>query len=122
MSQLEDWIRDAMRQNEEEEAGSPPLSTELTNHFLQRSRWVAGFAWMKMVGTMTISTVAAIVFFTLDTTQAQIACAAVFLVGFIGFGIWWLWYWMVLNRNATLREIKRVELQLAELRDMARAS
>jgi hypothetical protein len=34
----------------------------------------------------------------------------------MGFAMWWIWYWMVLNRNAALREMKRVELQLAELR------
>jgi len=71
---------------------------------------------MKMVGTMTVALVSGFAFFFVESTQAQIACALMLLVGFTGFGVWWLWYWMVLNRNATLREIKRLELQLAELR------
>jgi len=37
MSQLEDWIRDAMREGETDAAGEQPLTLELTNHFLRRS-------------------------------------------------------------------------------------
>ena len=35
--------------------------------------------------------------------------------------MWWIWYWMFLNRNAALREIKRLELQIAEVRSWTAA-
>lgn len=116
MSQLEDLVRDALRSNETDPASELPLGTQLTDHFLRRSRWVAGFAWMKMGGLILIGVVSAILFFFAETTRAQIAYAAVFLFGFNGFACWWLWYWMAINRNAALRELKRIELQLAEMR------
>jgi len=114
MSQLEDWIRDALRASGDE-PDDEPLSSELANRFLLHSRWATGFAWMKMFVTMTFAIISAIAFFSVESTRAQIAWATACLFGFIGFSIWWLWYWMVLNRNATLRELKRVELQIAEL-------
>ncbi|MGI9430761.1 MAG: DUF6768 family protein [Myxococcota bacterium] len=122
MSQLEDLIRDALQNHDPDDAGEQPLAGQVADHFLRRSRWVAAFAWMKMGGTLTISIVAAVFFFGAETTRAQIAFASIFLTGFVGFAMWWLWYWMVLNRNAALREMKRIELQIAELRDPARES
>lgn len=115
MSELEDLIRDALREGED-----PPdeLSTGglLVDSFLRRSRWVAAFAWMKMFGTLSISMVATIVFLSAESLQVQLASAACFVVGFVGIGMWWNWYFMMMNRSATLRELKRIELQLAELR------
>ena len=116
MSQLENLIRDALRSDEIDGSAERPIAGQLVDHFLRRSRWVAGFAWMKMGGTLLISFVAAGLFFGAETTRSQIAFASVFLVGFNGFAMWWIWYWMVLNRNAALREMKRIELQIAELR------
>jgi hypothetical protein len=28
---------------------------------------------------------------------------------------WWIWYWLLVQRNAQTREIKRLELQVAKL-------
>lgn len=51
-----------------------------------------------------------------ESPRAQLVWATLFLTGFVGFAMWWIWYWMLLGRNATLRELKRPELQIAELR------
>lgn len=119
MSQLEDLIRDALQNHEPDEAGEQPLAGQVADHFLRQSRWVAAFAWMKMGGTLMISFVSAVFFFGAETTRAQIALASMCVMGFVGFAMWWIWYWMVLNRNAALREMKRIELQIAQLRGPA---
>ena len=116
MSELEDLIRDALKSNEIDEGQHEPLVGLLADRFLSQTRWVTMFAWMKMSGTLLISTVAAVLFFGAETTQAQIGWATAFLTGFVGFAMWWIWYWMMLNRNASIREIKRLELQIAEMR------
>jgi hypothetical protein len=116
MSELEDLIRNALREDEEAPPEAPGVAGRMTELFLRRSRWVAAFAWMKMGGTLAISLGAALAFSASDSTRWQIVWSALFVVGFVGFGTWWIWYWMVLNRNAALREMKRIELQLAELR------
>ena len=119
MSELDDLIRRAL--GEADDGGLPdePFGGRILERFLRRSRIVAGFAWMKMTGTLLICTVATALFFTAETTRAQIVWATVFTVGFVGFAMWWIWYWMMLNRNAALRELKRLELQIAELRTRA---
>ena len=115
MSELEDLIRNALRDDEEAVPEAPGIAGRMTELFLRRSRWVAAFAWMKMGGTPAISMAAGAAFFTVESTRWQI-CATLVTIGFMGFAMWWIWYWMVLNRNAALREMKRIELQLAELR------
>jgi len=114
MTKLETMIREVLQ--EQDPGVDDSIGSELADFFLRRSRLATSFAFMKMAGTIIFSIGAGIFFFTVDTTQAQIASAVACLIGFIGFSIWWLWYWMVVNRNATLREIKRLELQVAELR------
>lgn len=116
MSDLENMIRTALRDDEATSvAPDAGVGTQLVERFLRHSRWVAGFARMKMGGTLLISIVSAIVFFAADSERTQLACAALFVVGFAGFGMWWTWYWMMLTRGATLREIKRLELQISAL-------
>lgn len=116
MSELEDLIRDALKSDDFDEEQHEPLVALLANRLMGESRWVALFAWMKMGGTLLISSVAAVLFFSADSTQAQITWATLFLTGFMGFAMWWIWYWMALNRNAALRELKRLEHQVAQLR------
>jgi hypothetical protein len=116
MSKLEDLIRDALRDDAETPPEAPGIAAQMADLFLRRSRWVAALAWMKMGGTIAISLIAGVAFFGVESTRAQILCATLVLLGFVGFATWWTWYWMVLNRNAALRELKRIELQLAELR------
>jgi hypothetical protein len=116
MSELENLIRDALESNDVEAGQREPLVGLLADRFLHHTRWASRFAWMKMSGTLLISTVSAFMFFGAETTQAQIGWATVFLTGFVGFAMWWIWYWMLLNRNASIREIKRLELQLAQMK------
>jgi Zn-dependent protease with chaperone function len=116
MSELDDLIRHALRDDAETPPPDETVTGRVLAHFLRRTRWVAGFAWMKMIGTLLISAVSAGCFFAAETTRAQIAWATLFMAGFVGFAMWWIWYWMILNRNDALRELKRLELQIAELR------
>jgi hypothetical protein len=117
MSELEDLIRNALHDDEEAPPEAPGMAGRMTELFLRRSRWVAAFAWMKMGGTLAISLVAGAAFFAAESVRWQIVWATLVTIGFVGFAMWWIWYWMVLNRNAALRELKRIELQLAEQRE-----
>lgn len=116
MSELEDLIRKALREDEETVPEPPAAGSRLMELFMRRSRWVAAFAWMKMLGCLAIALASGAAFFAADSTRWQIVWATLVTVGFLGFATWWIWYWMALNRSAALRELKRIELQLAELR------
>ena len=119
MSDLEDVIRRALREDATDDDLPLPETGpigRLVEVFLRRSRLVAGFAWMKMIGTLSIAMLAAVFFFVVDSPRAQLMCASLFVAGFVGFAMWWTWYWQVVARNAQLLAIKRLELQVAELR------
>ncbi len=57
---------------------------------------------------------AAVSFFSADETRDQILYATIFLWGSTGVGLLKSWYYSRLDRNAVLRGLKRVELQLAQ--------
>ena len=54
-------------------------------------------------------------FFEVSQTRDHIFWATVFLTCFGITTSFKIWFWMVINRNAVIREVKRLELQVARL-------
>ena len=54
-------------------------------------------------------------FFSAETTHEIVGYAALTTICVFVMAVLDLWYWMLLNRNSTTREIKRLELQVAQL-------
>ena len=54
-------------------------------------------------------------FFGSDTTKGQIMYATGFIAAMNAAGLIKAWFWMTIHRNRTLREIKRLELQVARV-------
>ena len=54
-------------------------------------------------------------FFDAQTVRDQIMFATIFVTCNAIVMTLKIWFWMVMNRNATTREIKRLEIQVAEL-------
>ena len=71
--------------------------------------WVVG---MLFVGLAVFSGVQ---FFKTSQTQWQIAYAALFISGIHGIGLIKIFAWDMVHRNSIKREIKRLELRIAEL-------
>ncbi len=57
----------------------------------------------------------AVQFFTVEATKDLIMWASGFFFFMMGTAVMKIWWWMEMEKNATVREIKRVELQLANL-------
>jgi len=49
------------------------------------------------------------------TTKYQLLCMTIFIVALLGVVQMKLWYWLIWNRYSIVREIKRLELRIAEL-------
>jgi hypothetical protein len=119
MDRSEDDIRQVFR----EEEAAPVVDAEreesigdmIAHSFRGQTRWLTWFAGMKIAGTLAVATLSAVIFFAAESTKAQIACAAVFAASLTGCMLWWMWYWLLIQRNAQTREIKRLELQVAKL-------
>lgn len=60
-------------------------------------------------------------FFRADQTQGQIMYAALFILGAHGVGLMKILAWQMLFRYGIRRDLKRLELSVAELSDMLRS-
>ena len=87
----------------------------VTQSFRGRSRWLTIITWVKMILFVIAAAVCVVQFFRTDTTRAMIAWASLFIVFALGTSIMIVLYWLELNRNAVTRELKRLELRIAEL-------
>ncbi len=54
-------------------------------------------------------------FFDAETTRTQIAWAVGFLTSNMVVAMMKLWFWMQMDKNTVIREVKRLELQVATL-------
>ena len=88
---------------------------EMVGHsFHGRARWLTVISWIKMIAFVIAAAFAAVQFFRADAVRSQIAWASMFVVFAMGTGIMFVLYWLELNRNAITRELKRLQLQIAE--------
>jgi hypothetical protein len=64
---------------------------------------------------MALGVLAAVRFFQVDSTREMIAWATGFGFCMMAVAMIKVWYWLELSKHALMREVKRVELQLAAL-------
>ena len=62
-----------------------------------------------------ITIYSAIRFFGAETTRTQIAWSVGFLTSNMIVAMMKLWFWMQMDKNTVIREVKRLELQVATL-------
>jgi hypothetical protein len=87
----------------------------VTHTFRGRARWLMIVWFIKSLSFVAIAAISAVQFFRGDSTRWMIAWASLFIVFALGTSIMFVLYWLELNRNAVTRELKRLELQIAEL-------
>jgi len=57
----------------------------------------------------------AVRFFGAETTRTQIAWSVGFLTSNMVVAMMKMWFWMQMDKNTVIREVKRLELQVATL-------
>ncbi len=121
MTEIDEKIREALRAyvRDEEEVGDDDPSDSIQElilaSFRGRRRQATLFAIMKMTGSMLLATYGGIMLLLVESTRAMVFHGALFVLGVVALLMWWNWYWMLVNRHAETREIKRLELRIAEL-------
>jgi hypothetical protein len=118
MNDLDRKIREALPPDEAGllgPPGEPPLWEQLREMFQGRLRWVSVLVVVGSLACGVFAIVSVVCFFQADGTREMIAWAGGFGFGLIAVSFGRLWFWLLLHRNAVLREVKRVELQLARL-------
>jgi hypothetical protein len=119
MKDIDQQIREALRQEDaellEHYRGEPPLHEMLIETFRGRWRWLVALTFVMVIVAMALMAVCAYQFFHAEAIRAMIAWTAGFLWCLTFIAMIKVWYWMELNRNSVTREIKRLELQVAQL-------
>ena len=89
----------------------------LADTFKSQPRWMSVMAWTYILLFTAVMVVAAVQFFGADAVRGQILWATIFLVSGMTVMMLKMWFWMIMNRNRIIREVKRLELRIAELTD-----
>lgn len=83
--------------------------------FQDQYRGILIIAWAKMIFVMLLAAFATWQFFQQDTTMAQIGYASLGIISVVSMCTIIIIFWSFVHRSSMLREIKRVELQVALL-------
>lgn len=119
MSNIDERIRKSLSSDDQaflsELDGDGSLYREITAVFQGRMRWLNGLGWVMGFAFFAIAVYCGWQFATqTDLRSMQLWGAGAALSAF-ALGMIKLWFWMELKTNAIVREIKRVELQVASL-------
>jgi hypothetical protein len=115
MNAFDDDIRKAVRAGDT--ASDEGLIEQVAATFRTRMRVWVMISWCFTAVWAAVAAWAAVSFFRAVTVRDWIIYATVFQVAAISVAMLKLWYWMEMNRHTHTREVKRVELQIAELVD-----
>jgi len=83
--------------------------------FKGKTRWMTIYAWVWAWGLTGVTVFAAVKMFLVDNTRELILYTALALVSASMVMFIKMWFWLLMNRNSIRREIKRLELRIAEL-------
>ena len=119
MKDLDRKISEALQQENHDistEIGEEPSVFEMLMETCRgRRRWMAVLGAFWTVVFLVLGILAAIQFFRAESTRDLLMWAAASIVCVSAVSMLKTWYFMEINKNAILREVKRLELQIARL-------
>jgi len=119
MNGIDDKIREALLREDaellEHTRQESPLHEVLIETFRGKRRWLNAMALAWTLVAVALAVFAGYRFFQADDTHAMIAWATAFLWLSLCIAMLKIWFWMEMQRLPITREIKRLELKIAEL-------
>lgn len=118
MSNIDDKIRAALQaegQDADDLLAEPGIRELIHDVFRGRLRWLNLVGWVIGVIAFGLSVLALVRFLQAEELRQMILWGMILLFCITAVGGMKIWFWMELQKNAILREIKRVELQVARL-------
>ena len=115
MDRNDDLIRRALATDDSLRVEELPMTEQIIETFRGRNRWLVAYLWAYTLAFAALTGYAIYRF----ATATEVSEIVSWGVGILFFGLLValgkIWYWMELNKNTVTRELKRIELQLAEL-------
>ena len=117
MNELDTRIQAALQAATElpERIPEPSLADEVLETFQGRHRWLMILSFIKTGFVAALMVFCIFQFFQQESTMAMIAYASATMICAVSYGCLILFLWIQMNHNTTVREVKRLELQLALL-------
>jgi hypothetical protein len=118
MTNVDDAIRKALRAENEDllkDLAEPGIFSRMLIAMRQGPRWTTVYV-MAMSVALTIAAIwFAVRFFGATETREMIAWSTGFLAALLMVAMLKLWFWLQMEKYVILREMKRLELQVARL-------
>ena len=116
MSELDRKIEEALSEQDRAlmaQFGEQGLMGQLGGMFQGKLAWLSAVTFIVGLAMFILGVYAAVQFATASEIIPMLRWGALAWVGFLGITMIKLWSWMRMETNRTLREIKRLELQIA---------
>lgn len=124
MKEIDKLIRDALRDEDvelfETIGGEQRMHQVILDLFRGRSKWLSIGTIAVTIGLMVLGVYAVVQFYQSNIIRDMFLWGAVAFFTFAAVGAVKVWAWMEMAKNETMREIKRLELQIARLASMIR--
>ena len=121
MNDIDERIREALADEDRElfdrldsELSLPEM---LAAPYRGKQRWATLLFTFWTLVFLALAVYAAVQYFQAADTHGLITWAVAFLTGIMGVSMLKIWFWLEIQKNSLLREIKRVELAVVQLRD-----
>lgn len=119
MTDIDRRIREALAAEDaellEHYGGEPSIQEMIVETFHGRWRWLVLLTFVVGTAAAVMLMICAYQFFHAETARAMIGWSTGFVWCALFIVMVKVWYSLELNRNAVTREIKRLELQIAQL-------
>jgi hypothetical protein len=98
-----------------DDAREGSIRSMMSEFYSRRMLWTAVFVWTVAVVLVLAAALSAVKFFAAKETKGQILYATLFLTFFHWLGLMKVFAWQMIHRSSITREVKRLELRVAEL-------
>ena len=118
MNEMDRKILAALPPGEAELLGpldEPSLWDQVKEMFRGKLWWASMLVLIGGLASWAFLVVSAIFFFRAEGVREMLAWAGGFGLSLIAVSLCRLWFWLIMHRNAVVREVKRVELLVARL-------
>ena len=119
MTDLDRAIRESLSSEDTELfdrlAADQALHRQVVATFEGQLRWLNAAGWIAGVVLFGVAGVSAWRFVQAQEIGDMLRWGAASALGFAGLALVKVWFWMELQKNAIMREVKRLELQVASL-------
>lgn len=122
MSKIDELINSALEQEDKELYarldGDMNLFEMAASVFQGKMRWISIMISVWILVLTILGVYCAVQFFATEVTRELIVWAVGFGFCLMAVTMLKLWFWLEIQKNAVLREVKRVELQIARLHQL----